>query len=306
MSDFSVTDAAFHGFKVAWQRPRAVALWAALQAVFSPALAVAMVYYCVPLLMKARAIEEAGSAVPPTALTISAQAVPFLFATFAFLLISRAVIMAAINRAVFRPDEDRFGYLRLGADELRQLALLALTTAAILAAFVASLLVSGDLAVIALGAAGAASAPPTAVAVGFSVATAVCVYLSVRLSLASPLTFVTGRVNLIGSWSLTRGRFWPILWTYALATMLILVVYLLGETIALGPAAVVAGGGSKALADLMTPNLTSLQTFLSASRWVQLAVDGALSALAWPLAFSPPAMIYRSLAQLRGAEKRFV
>ena len=87
--------------------------------------------------------------------------------------------------------------------------------------------------------------------------------------------------------------------------MLIFVVYLLGSAIALGLSAAVAGGGSKAIADLLTPDWTSLQTFLSPARWVELALDGAVSALAWPLAFTPAVVIYRSLAPPPGAERRF-
>lgn len=42
------------------------------------------------------------------------------------------------------------------------------------------------------------------------------IWLAVRLSLASPLTFDTRRVRVFGSFALTRGRFWSLLGAYLL------------------------------------------------------------------------------------------
>jgi hypothetical protein len=62
----------------------------------------------------------------------------------------------------------------------------------------------------------------------------------------------------------------------------------------------VAGGAPKAIAILLSPDLSSLASFLSLPRWMELVLQGALTALVWPLAFTPAAAIYLNLTAARG------
>ncbi|MEI9891311.1 MAG: hypothetical protein WDN45_12940 [Caulobacteraceae bacterium] len=90
--------------------------------------------------------------------------------------------------------------------------------------------------------------------IGLLIGIAVCcaaIYGFVRLSLASPLTFDTRKVDLFGSWALTRGRFWKMLGTYLLVVGLALVIGLLVMIITIAVAAVLGGLG--ALASIFRP-----------------------------------------------------
>ncbi len=302
MGEFSISDAALHGFKVPWERPRALVLWAILQSGVSLAYWLSAVFLYGPWLAKVQTLEAAPRVDPVELDRIASGIAPFNALSLIVLLTLSAIVQAAMNRAVFRPEEDGFGYLRLGLDELRQFVLLLSITGVMLAAIFICFFAAGLLSSLFLGSASLTAIPEIA-GLLLPIGLAVTVFLGVRFSLAAPMTFATGKVSLQGSWTLTRGRFWPILGTHALATAMILVVGLLGYAVAFASAAAM-GGGMGAIHDLVLPNLSNLQTFLSPARWVQIVLRGALFALVWPLAFTPAAVIYRSLAG-RGAAAAF-
>ncbi|MHB8529859.1 MAG: hypothetical protein ACYC8V_10160 [Caulobacteraceae bacterium] len=299
--EFSVPDAALCGFRVVRERPKAVVLWAILQIMVSVPFGIAMVSLYGPVIMKLKAAAPASRRDPAEVFGLIAQIAPMYLLSLAFFLVVYAVVLAAMNRAVMRPNDDDFGYLRLGGDEVRQFLLLVLTTLVMAAAYVVAVVAAGLIgtaagAIYGLAAGGAVQARAVLmVAVMAVVVVAAMAALAVRLSLASPMTFASGRVALFGAWRLSRGRFWPILRTYLLVALMVLLVYALGYAVILATAAA-AGGGVGALTGLFFPDLASLQTFLSPARWIELVLHGVLSALIWPLLFTPAAFIYRSLA----------
>jgi hypothetical protein len=119
-------------------------------------------------------------------------------------------------------------------------------------------------------------------------------YVMTRLSLASPLTFDTKRVNLFGSWRITRGQFWPMFGTYVLTCFMAIVVGLLGMIVLLACAAI-AAGGVNGFASMFRPDMSSLKAYLTPARIVYLVLAGALYALIWPVLLAPRAAIYKAL-----------
>ena len=117
-------------------------------------------------------------------------------------------------------------------------------------------------------------------------------WLAVRLSLASPLTFETRRVNLFGSFALTRGRFWPIFGTYALLIALALVVFLLITVIAVAIGAATYGD----LSFFMKSQQGAGDQF-TLPGLIQTAVSAVFTALLWPMALTPPAVIYQAITR---------
>jgi hypothetical protein len=293
VAGFSAADAAFTGFRVVWERPWAVAIWAAVQFVVNLGVNLFMAASAGPVIAKLTALGATEQTPDPAVvLALIRQAAPTYVAILIAGLVLTAVFWAAMNRSVMRPAQARFGYLRLAADELRQLGLLA-ALVGLLAGFYATLLLVGSiLAVLFSLFAGQAGIAMALAAVMAALMVGV-VYFAVRFSLASALTFATGRNNVLGSWALTRGRFWPLFATYLIAVALSVFVVVL--TLAIAMAAVGLMGGMGAVVALFHQDTSSVAAALAPIWLVYLAVTSIGAALSAPITMCPPASIYLSL-----------
>ncbi|NEX94093.1 hypothetical protein [Caulobacter sp. 17J65-9] len=284
---FSATDAAFEGFRLTREKPLAVVGWAVFYVV-ATALAGAL------LLMVAGPGALASIKTEPTTPAEAVEALTTLVPLAAVgglaWLVIGSVAKAAVYRAVLRPQDSRFAYLRFGADELRLMLVtlvLALVGAVLLGVLVA---VAG----VADGVAGPAAAGVVG-AIGFVVIVALGVVWSVRLSLAAAMTFAQKRVRIFQSWTLTRGPFWPLLGMYVLVAALYVVVLLLGSTIIIA-LVMILGGGFHALEAVSNPDLANLAPGLWAAFAVYLLGNIVLAALQLAIAYAPQAFAYRELA----------
>lgn len=208
------------------------------------------------------------------------------------ILLVSAVQSAAVNRMVLRPEARGFGYLRIGADEFRQLAVILL-----LVLVMAGVNLAGGLLLGLLGVAAGAVGPILVLPVMFvGIVTLICavVVVSVRLSLAKAQTFATGRINLFGSWGLTRSRFWPILGAYVLAAVMFLIVNTAVQAIAM-LAIVAFGGGFAAVGSVQAPDFSSLEAFLTRGMIINLAISLAASPFVTLILLCPAPEIFRQL-----------
>lgn len=292
---FSSTDAAFEGFRIARERPVAVLVWAALYVgVTVVALAIA-----------AAAVGPEGLEVlnrplgPEPAPEEIGAILPAFMAFYGvmtpFALVLQSMLGAAVYRTVLRPDEGGRFQLKLGADEVRL----------VLVNLILSVLFGVGAGVVFGVVGGVAGA--LAVVGGFLggfvafllVVAALCAIIlaAVRLSLAGPITFDERKIALFQSWSLTKGRFWPLLGAYLLALALAIVVGLLGLVIFTGLAAVLGGGLGAAGAAInpTAPDLGSLMT--SPLTLAFVAFSGLMSTLQLVILGGVFAHAY---AQLRG------
>ncbi|HEY1753045.1 MAG TPA: hypothetical protein VGG29_17430 [Caulobacteraceae bacterium] len=302
MAGFSAADAAFTGFRVVWARPWVVAIWAAVQLVANFAVNLFLAASAGPVI--ARMSAEGASGQPPDpnlVLGLIRQAAPTYVAIMIAVLVLTAVFWAAMNRAVMRPADARFGYLRLASDELRQLGLLA-ALVGLLACFYAVLLLAGSLLAVLFGMFAGAAGAGMALAAVVAALLVGLVYFAVRFSLASALTFATGRINVLGSWTLTHNRFWPLFATYLIAMALSFFVVVLMLAIAM--AAVGLMGGMTAVIALFHEDGSSVAAMLAPTWLVYLAVTSIGAALSAPITLCPPASIYQSLSGGAGAVSR--
>jgi hypothetical protein len=205
-------------------------------------------------------------------------------------LLFYGVMYAAVHRAVLRPEEGGFGFVKLGADELRQAVVLLLYFLLIGVLMIAGFIVLGVLAGLAGGAIGG-----LITLLGTLALLGACLWIGVRLSLCTPMTFAQKRIRLLESWTLTRGRFWPLLGGYVLAVIVSIVVFLLGLLIYAALAAVF-GGGLAAVGSVMSPDFTTLAGYFSVAMILYIVVASLLSALTFAITVGAAAEAYREIA----------
>ena len=289
----SATDAAFAGFRLARARPQVVLALAAVNFALLVVFALAMVTLAGPDLARMQALGPHPN--PDQALALLGRLTPFYTLAVVLVLATYAVVYAAVCRALLRPSAGWSGAVRLGRDELRQ-GLVLLSVALLLFAVYVLLLIVG---VIAAGLVGAAvptlrAAPGVlAIAVGLVVAGAL-LFAGVRLSLASPLAFDEGRVDLKGAWRLTRGRFWPLFGAYLLAwfVMLVLAVVMLVAYAALG----LAAGGSAGLNGVFQADISSLAGYFTPMTLLYMAASSLLYGLGFAVLVGAAVDAYRQIA----------
>jgi hypothetical protein len=311
MASFSITDAAFSGFRLIRDRPATIATWILLNIALAAGVLASAFQLGGADLTRIAALGHGGASVNPgEAVGLIERVAPLYAVALLLSLFVRAMFRTAVNRMVLRPDERRFAYLRLGADEMRQFALMLLWFVIIVAAWIA-IMIGVFLAAVVLGLAGALIAlavhaigphagggfmPFLAPMFGICLLGLPCamVFVLVRLSLASPLTFAKRRIDLFGSWALTRGRFWALLGTYLITALLVVIVWLTGMIVVV-VAILAFGGGFGAVGALFAGGATTFKAMYSISGAVYGVWTEIFSALAWSLTRAPMAHIYQSL-----------
>ena len=131
-------------------------------------------------------------------------------------------------------------------------------------------------------------------------AIALFVWLSVRLSLAIPITMAERRIAIFDSFGFTKGRFWPLLGMALLAWFLSMVVGLLGSLVAMPLE--MATGGMTALEGLEDE---SLQVIIQAA-WPAIAawivINAVMSALQVAVVYAPFSAAYRDIKGAAASE----
>ncbi len=300
MDQFSATDAALAGFRVAREKPRAVAVWAVIMAILSFVVAI---FAISTFGDKLTTLTEALEADPDPQTTMAAMSGlwPLFLGSLLYVLITNSVLLAAVNRLVLRPDDRAGAYLRLGADELRQGLVQVLLYLVLFAVYFAGVIIVALLA--ALGA--VIGGPGLGMLVGLVSGLALILglmLLSVRLSFVSTLAFDTHRIDLRTSWEMTKGRVWRLVGTYVIATVLAVVVYLLLFVMIAAVAAIASmamGGGLAAAGDALRGEANTLKELFSVSGVIRSLLSGLMSILVSLIVFAPAPTIY---AQLKGRD----
>jgi hypothetical protein len=288
MSEFSATDAAFEGFRVARERPWAIVAWAGVALAMGIAQDVLRGTLVDPkILEEMMKLVQTGQPDPARMAQLYGQMMPFLAAILPISLLYYGIMFAAAFRVVLEPKSSVNG-LRLGIQELRQVLLLIIVC--VLMFFV-------SLGVLFIGAAitglvAMVSRPLAGVAgvVALFAWIAVLIFVPIRLSLAGPQTFADHRLRPFASWNMTKGRFWPMAGAYLLATVFALIVSVLCMLILAG---VFAASGQNLGAMLQQPS--SVQGFFSPLHIVYRIGSAVLNALTWAILVCPAAVIFRQL-----------
>lgn len=287
---FSATDCAFEGFRLTRRAPVAVLIWAAAYAVFFGLLFLLAGSHFVTILSLFTQMQ--GQTGPSTEeMQTLRQAYGAIIAWGAPLgLLFGAMISTAIARSVIRPEDRKFGYLRVGKDELRVLG------ASLIVAVIMFAVTFTGFMVVSLAAAVAMAAPALWLAVVLlSLAlVALAVWLSVRLSLVVPSTFAEGRIVVKPAFAMTGKKvFWPLLGMAIIAWVMAMLVGLLGSAVA-APFSLVVGGAERLIA-MEGASVPSLLSALGPMLAVSLVVNAVMTAAQIVIMHAPFSAAYLQL-----------
>jgi hypothetical protein len=297
MPVFSPTDAAFEGFRLTREQPRVVAAWAALYAVMGLVAAMVMISTIGPEFETLRvAAQGGGSSDPAETMRLFRKLAPFYAMILPIVLVFWSVLTCAVYRAVLRPEQRGIGRLRFGADEARMMGLTVLLWLLMFATvFLATLFVTlGGMMTATVGGPIAGLLGAVIGAAGLGVA----IWIWARLSLAGPMTFMTGQIHIFRSWALTKGHAMLLVWTYGLAAVLAVVVSLLALVIftAIAGVLVTLTGGSLAdITRIFQPNVTSIAAYFTPAQILYQAFSAVLQVVVYAVLLSPAAVIYAAL-----------
>lgn len=290
---FSATEAAFEGFRVVRRRPMALVFWSLFYIAITAAAFAVIGPSLISFVSASEQLEQSGATPTLEDFAPLFQMMGLILAVLLPLsLIASAMIYAAVARAVLRPAESAFGYLRLGMDEVR---VFVVSIVLFLVFTLAATVLFGIVGAVA-GFAGAADAPAlwiVVVLLAFAFV-ALIIWLAVRLSLAIPITMAERRIAIFDSFQVTKGRFWSLLGMALLAAVMSIVVGLLGSLVAM-PIQLATGGGLAGLADLEGE---SLQVILQAAwpaivAWI--VINAVIYALQVAVIYAPFSAAYRDL-----------
>lgn len=291
---FSATDAAFEGFRIVRRNPLAILFWTLAYVIFFVAFFALVGGQLASIIAQAEALQ--GGEPDMAAL----QALGLSYATLLGFglpmgLVVGAVLSAGVARGVLYPSQKAFGYLRLGGDELRVMAVnIILGILMGVGSFVLFMVVALVAGLVAQGNQGAGVL--TGVLLGLAAIVLLC-WVALRLSLAVPITMVEKRIAPFASFAATKGKTLPILGMAVIAFIMSILVSLLGSIITL-PVVMLTGGG---LAQLATMEGQSTMQIMQAAGPALLAwgvVQALVSALQLAVLYAPFAAAYRDIKGL--------
>lgn len=242
MIRFSASEAALEGFRLTRERPGTIFGWGVFYAVCVFIIGRLMLVSLDPQLVELTRKKGLEQQDIDHISGLLAQSWPAFLLVLVLLCALYSVLMGGIYRLVLRPGEKGFLHLRFGKDEVR------LTVVNLLLIAVGMIFLTAELAAVAA----ADQQAGIAAEVAAFVLPLVTVWLGVRLSLATPMSFALHKLAIRDAWAASHGRFWSLFGMIILAVIFYVMVWLLISII--GFALIGLAGGAQALDNIQ--NLT--------------------------------------------------
>lgn len=282
----SPSHTAFEGFRIIRDRPGLILAWSGF---YLLSLVLMILILLLPNLGGLAAAEIGGGERGFDQL-LARYGAPILI-VFPLAMVMITMLVTAVYRAVLRPDDSRFAYLRLGGDEFRVFGV----SLIVLLFFTLVSAVYGLGIVYLTNIAGPFHELVTFV--GSFGALALIVWLAVKMSLAGVMTFAERGVRLRAAWRLADGHFWRLLATVALTAVFALIVVTLSFSLSFVLAKLL--GGFSLLGELEHPRLGKITPgfalALLGQLLLQLTIQTLLIVLVLVIFYGPPAAAYRTL-----------
>jgi hypothetical protein len=283
---------AFEGFRIIRERPKLIAFWGAVTLFGYGVMSLIMVYMAGPAIAQAFAMIQSGKLDPATFNALNLKIAPAVILCAPVYILMSSVLVCAVCRVAFGETDDRMGFLAFGWQEIRIMAVRALSLIILLGVLTAIPALAGLLGLLVTG--GNAPAAAGIQALGFIAAIGVTLWLGIRLSLNGVQSFDLKRFDLFGSFALTRERFWSLFTGYATAFALAQVVAFLCDKII--EAIQVLALGLNVTGQVQMPDMTSVDSCLTPA---SVIATGLTFAFVMPLGISielaAPAAAYRVL-----------
>lgn len=298
---FSATDAAFEGFRVVRRKPTVLLWWTGAYLAFMALIVVIGIGPLVAMMGAMETLEGATSPTPEDMAPFMAALAGVMVLLVPLGLLSGAVLNAAVARSVLEPQKSAFGYLRVGADELRVLAVTLVLAILAFVGFGVMSLAGGVIAGVAAAALG-----DMGWIVAFLVGLAlvgVGVWVAARLCLAVPITLAERRIAIFDSWRVTKGRTLPIIGMAILAFIMTIVVSIL-FSIMLFPVTLGFGlsGGWEELAQMQGAAPAEIFAAMGPFLAVTVVFQAIGAALQLAVAYAPFSAAYRDIKGVPAAE----
>lgn len=298
---FSATDAAFEGFRVVRRKPTVLIWWTLAYLVFIGLVIMLAMGSLIDLAGAAEALRGVTSPRPEDMAPVTSAMNGIMAVAGPMGLLFGAVLNTAVARAVLEPERSAFGYLRLGVDELRVLAVTVALALLAMAAIVTAGILLGVLGGVAVSALGAMGGIVTGLAVlALLVAAA---WVAARFSLAVPITLAERKIAVFDSWRVTRGRALPIVGMAILSFMMTIVVSIL-FSVMLMPLSLIFGmaGGWQELARMQGAGVVEVVSALGPFLAVLTLFQAVGAALQLAVAYAPFSAAYREIRGVPAAE----
>lgn len=310
MASFSATGAATAGFGVIGRAPLAVLAWGVVILVLLIGPLVGLMWAVVPQFIEIFKSMPAPAATPSEAAdpAMMARMMQLQTSMMGFNLISwvggtlvKAVVAGAVFRAVLRPDQKRWAYLRVGKPEL-WLALVTLVQGVLFMMAYFAVLIVGFILGMIVFLAGSAAGDGGKLVAGLLIALLVLVGIGaliwavLRLSMAGPMSFAESKFLLFESWTFTRGQSGRLLGMAALLMLILIALELVVYAI-LGVVAFGSWEGIKAMVEAARgqPPQVWLHLFWKVAA-IGSVVLSFVAAFAMALIYAPWAKAYQELA----------
>lgn len=311
MATFSVTEAVGSGFGLIGRKPLAVIAWGLVMTVLLALPVLGLFGLLGGQFLEVIETARHSGGTPDDAqiaklMALQSSMMGFNLLNWLWGTFVRAIICAAIFRAVLNPGDSRWAYLRLGAREL-WLTLLFLVEAVL--AFIVSIIAVlglGVLITVGIVATGGVGSGPNGVHVAVMILALLLLllamgWIALRLSMAGPMTFAEREFRLFESWTMTRAQDGRLIGVGLLLLLILIAMQILAVV-----AALIAIGGAAGASGMLT-DTQRLEAFfqrppeeLVATLWpwllVGVAISTVLTSVMMTILCAPWAMIYRALA----------
>ena len=213
MGKESLVGSCLEGFRVIGRYPAALAIWALFYVALFVVAFGALALTVGPAFMSAAQHQGGAPAFAEMYKRIGVVAL----IVGPIVLLGSVTLNAAVFRAVLRPQDKRFGFLRIGGDELRMFVVM-------LALFVVFALLYFSSVFVGFALLSGGGRNLIAGLIYGLIVFGLFIFLAVKFSLALVITFAEKKIRIVDSWAVTDGHFWSLLATYTLVVIFLIVL----------------------------------------------------------------------------------